>query len=228
MTGLLLPLLNTLGPAAVLLVMAVVLAESGLLLGFFLPGDSLLFTTGLLVAGGVIGVPLWLVVVGVAAAAIAGDQVGYLVGRRYGPRLMSRPESRFFKPAHLERAARFFERHGPRAVVLARFVPVVRTFTPVTAGSARMSHARFAAYNAVGGVLWTVTMLLAGHLLGGVPIVKAHVELITLGVVGLSLLPAAGALVLARLRRQPDAAQEPAQEDVVLVGARPVESSHLG
>ncbi len=228
MTGLLLPLLNSLGPAAVLLVMAVVFAESGLLLGFFLPGDSLLFTTGLLVAGGVIGVPIWLVVVGVAAAAVVGDQVGYLVGRRYGPRLMSRPESRFFKPAHLERAARFFERHGPRAVVLARFVPVVRTFTPVTAGSARMDRARFVLYNAIGGVLWTVTMLLAGHLLGGVPIVRAHVELIALGVVALSMLPAAGAVVLARLRRGADAGPDEAQDDVVLAGAHRAEPSRLG
>lgn len=197
MNGQLDALLVSLGPLAVLIVLALVFAETGLLAGFFLPGDSLLFTTGLLCARGTIGVPIWAVVPAVCLAAVAGAQVGYLLGRRYGARLLNRPRSRLLDPRHLERARTFFERHGARAVVLARFVPVARTFTPVAAGAGRMPPRSFASYNVLGAVLWCTSLLLAGYLLGGVALVGAHVELITVGIVLISLLPAA----LAAMRR---------------------------
>jgi membrane-associated protein len=190
MSGVIDALLSSLGPLAVLLVMGVVFAETGLLAGFFLPGDSLLFTTGLLVSQGTIGVPIWVVVPLATVAAVVGDQVGYGVGRRYGPRVLKRPRSRFLDPAHLDRARSFFDRHGPQAVVLARFVPIARTFTPVAAGAGRMRYRSYLAYNVVGGVAWCTTMLLAGYVLGGVPVLRNHIELIVIGIVIVSLLPA--------------------------------------
>lgn len=190
MSGVIDALLSSLGPLAVLLVMGVVFAETGLLAGFFLPGDSLLFTTGLLVSQGTIGVPIWVVVPLAAVAAVVGDQVGYGVGRRYGPRVLKRPRSRLLDPAHLDRARSFFDRHGPKAVVLARFVPIARTFTPVAAGAGQMRYRTYLAYNVVGGVAWCTTMLLAGYLLGGVPVLRNHIELIVIGIVIASLLPA--------------------------------------
>jgi membrane protein DedA with SNARE-associated domain len=195
MIALLTPLMAMLGPLAVLLMMAVLFAETGLLVGFFLPGDSLLFTAGVLVAAGVMHLPLLLVIVAAFVAAVVGDQVGYLVGRRFGPRVFSRPRSRFFSPAHAGRAQAFFDRHGPRAVVLARFVPVVRTFTPVVAGVAEMPRGRFTGYNVVGAGLWTAGLLVAGYFLGGIPLIAAHIELFAIGMVALSLVPAAVALV---------------------------------
>jgi membrane-associated protein len=195
------PVLMLLGPAALLLVMALVFAETGLLAGFFLPGDSLLFTVGLLVAGGAFHLPIWLVMVGVFAAAVAGDQVGYLLGRRFGPRLFTRPQSRWLSPRHAERAQQFFAQHGPKAVILARFVPLVRTFTPVVAGVAEMPRRRFTAYNVAGAALWSVGLLTAGFFLGGVPIIAAHVELFAVAMVALSLVPATAALVRVRMRR---------------------------
>ena len=203
MTGAIDSLLTSMGPLAVLIVMAVVFAETGLLAGFFLPGDSLLFTAGLLVAHGVIGMPIGAVVVAVSLAAFAGDQLGYLIGRRLGPRLLSRPQSRLLDPAHLGRASSFFDRHGPRAVILARFVPVARTFTPPAAGAGQMPYRRFLAYNAAGAVAWCASLLTAGYLFGGIPFVNAHIELMTIGIVVLSLAPATVGLVRSRLRANP-------------------------
>jgi len=147
--------------------------------------------------------PIGAVVVAVSAAAFAGDQVGYLIGRRLGPRVLSRPKSRLLDPAHLERASSFFDRHGPRAVILARFVPVARTFTPPAAGAGQMSYRRFVAYNAAGAVAWCASLLAAGYLFGGIRFVNAHIELMTIGIVILSLAPAAVALVRSRLRASP-------------------------
>lgn len=188
------------GPVSLILIMAVVFAETGLLIGFFLPGDSLLFTTGVLLAGGVIHLLFAVVALVVVVAAFAGDQVGYLIGRSVGPRLFRREDSRLFSAAHLERAHAFFLHHGPKAVILARFVPIVRTFIPTVAGVATMPYRRFVAYNAVGAVGWGVGMLAAGHLLGGVPFVAAHVEAMTLGIVALSLAPVILSVLLRRFR----------------------------
>lgn len=200
MNALLIPLLSTLGPAAVLLLMAVAFAETGVLLGFFLPGDSLLFAAGVLVATEVLGLPLWLVGLLVATAAAAGDQVGYLVGRRFGPAVFRRPGARFLRPEHVERAHAFFERHGRKTVVLARFVPMARTLTPVLAGTGRLDRRVFTAYNLLGASAWTAVLLTAGYFLGGVPFVAHHVELLTVGLVAVSLAPAALALLRRGLR----------------------------
>ena len=194
------PILVALGPEALLLVMVIVFAESGLLIGFFLPGDSLLFLAGAFVASGVIGLPLWLLVLGVVVAAIAGDQVGYLIGRRLGTRVFSRPDSRLFRQAHAEAARMFFDRHGSKAVILARFIPVVRTFVPVVAGIGEMPRRRFTAYNVVGGATWSALILAAGYWFGGIGFVAAHIELITIGLAALSIVPAGIAYVRRRRR----------------------------
>jgi membrane-associated protein len=199
MIAILTPLLYSLGPAALLLVMAVVFAESGLLLGFFLPGDSFLFIAGALVASHVIGVPGWLLALGVFVAAVVGDQVGYLIGRRYGTRLFSRPDSRVFRREYAERAQQFFDRHGSKAVVLARFVPVIRTFVPAVAGVGHMPRRRFTTYNVIGAAIWSVGIVLAGILFGGIAFIAAHIEIITIGLAGLSVIP--GALAYRHSRR---------------------------
>ena len=204
------PVLLSLGPAALLLVMAIVFAESGLLIGFFLPGDSLLFLTGAFVASGVISLPLWLLTLGVAAAAVAGDQVGYLIGRRLGPRVFSRPDSRVFRQSHTKAAHEFFDRHGSKAVILARFIPIVRTFVPVVAGIGRMPRRRFTLYNVIGGVTWSALILAAGFWFGGITFVAAHIELITISLAALSIVPA---LVAYARRRRFNRLQAPTEDD---------------
>lgn len=169
-------------------VLAIVFVESGLLVGFFLPGDSLLFTAGLLSSTGTLP-DLWVLLVTIPIAAIAGDQVGYAIGRKAGPAIFSRPESRFFHRENVERAQEFFDRHGPRTIVLARFVPIVRTFAPVVAGVARMRYRTFLTYNIVGGVLWGVGVTTLGYFLGQVDFVKANIEFVLIAIVGLSLIP---------------------------------------
>lgn len=170
-------------------VLVIVFAESGLLIGFFLPGDSLLFTTGLLVTTGVLDTPLWLVLTLVAVAAILGDQVGYLFGRKVGPALFNRPDSRFFKQENVHKAHEFFEKHGPKSLVLARFVPIVRTFTPIIAGVSRMNYRTFLTFNIVGALLWGVGVTALGAALGQVEFVHRHIEPILIGIVLLSVLP---------------------------------------
>jgi len=213
------PFLMALGPVALLLMMGVVFAETGLLIGFFLPGDSLLFTAGILTAAGVVHLPFWVMAVGLFAAAATGDQVGFLLGRRWRPRLFNQPDSRFFSRAHAERAHHFFARHGSKAVVLARFVPVVRSFIPAVAGAVRMPYRRFTAYNLGGALLWAVGILTAGYFLGGVPIVAAHVELIAVAMVALSLVPACLAYARHRRNRMPDI-NIVAPDDLEKVGSR--------
>jgi membrane protein DedA with SNARE-associated domain len=188
------------GPLSLLVIMGIVFAESGILAGFFLPGDSLLFSAGVLLAGGAIQLPFAAVAAGIVVAAFLGDQVGYLIGRKAGPRLFNRPDSRFFSRRHAQRAHDFFLVHGPKAVILARFVPILRTFTPTVAGVGAMPYRRFVVFNAIGATLWGVGMLAAGHALGGVPLVAAHVEVMTLAVVLLSLVPAVASVVRARRR----------------------------
>ncbi|MFF4879306.1 DedA family protein [Micromonospora sp. NPDC000668] len=171
-------------------ILAIVFAESGLLIGFFLPGDSLLFTAGLLVADGhYLHQPLWLLCLLVAVAAIAGDQVGYLFGKRVGPSLFRRPNSRLFKQENVHRANDFFARYGARSVILARFVPIVRTFTPIIAGVSRMRYGTFLIYNVLGGTLWGVGVTVLGYFLGQVAFVKANIEAILIGIVVVSVLP---------------------------------------
>lgn len=191
-------LISTFGMLGIL---AIVFAESGLLIGFFLPGDSLLFTTGLLVAGGqYLHLPLWLVIALVVVAAVAGDQVGYLFGRRVGPALFRRPNSRLFKQENLTKAQEFFDRYGARSIVLARFVPIVRTFTPIVAGASRMHYRTFVLYNVIGGALWGTGVTLLGYYLGQIGFVKANIELILIGIVVLSVVPIVVELLRGRAR----------------------------
>lgn len=169
-----------------------VFAESGLLIGFFLPGDSLLFTAGLLAATTNLLTPLPLIFLGCAIAAIAGDQVGYSFGHRYGPRLFSQPDSRFLKRKHLARAEDFFARHGPKTILLARFVPVVRTFAPIVAGASTMHRRTFTIYNVVGGTAWVVTLTTLGWALGTrFPGIADSLDLVIVAIVALSLVPIA-------------------------------------
>jgi membrane-associated protein len=178
-------LINTFG---LLGIMAVLFAECGLLVGFFLPGDSLLFTAGLLAAGGLIA-PLWVLLVLLPLAAIAGNLVGYWIGRAAGPAVFTRPDSRLFKAAYVDRAQAFFDRNGSRTILLARFVPIVRTFATVMAGAAKMDARRYALSSVVGGVLWAAGVTLLGYWLGQVAVVRDHLELFILGIVALSLVP---------------------------------------
>jgi membrane-associated protein len=182
-------------------ILAIVFAESGLLIGFFLPGDSLLFTAGLLVAGGIyLHVPLWLMCLLVSVAAVAGDQFGYLFGRRFGPGLFRRPDSRLFKQENLARGRAFFAKYGARSVVLARFVPIVRTFTPIVAGASHMRYRSFLVYNVVGGTVWATGVTILGYFLGQIAFVKNNIELILVGIVVLSVIPIGVEIVRGRRR----------------------------
>lgn len=145
-------------------VILIVFAESGLLIGFFLPGDSLLFTAGLLASQGKLN--FWVILIGCVLAAIGGDQTGYIFGRRVGPALFRRPDSRLFKQANVERASTYFEEHGAKTIVLARFVPVVRTFAPIVAGVSHMPYRTFVMFNVLGGLLWAAGLTTLGFVLG--------------------------------------------------------------
>src|SRR4051812_31765880 len=163
--------------------LAVVFAECGLLVGFFLPGDSLLFVGGLVAAGGLSGVsfvPLWVLLIVVPVAAIAGNLVGYWIGYRAGPAIFNKPDSRLFRAEYVEKAHAFFEKYGARTIVLARFVPIVRTFATVMAGASRMNFRVYLTYTVIGGLLWACGVTALGHWLGNVGFIKNNIELIAL------------------------------------------------
>jgi membrane-associated protein len=166
---------------------AIVFAETGLMVGFFLPGDSLLVTAGVFAATGHLN--MWSLKILLIAAAIVGDTVGYWVGRRAGPALFRRPKSRFFHPEHLRRAHDFYEKHGGKTIILARFMPIVRTFAPVVAGMGRMEYRRFVSFNVFGGLLWVLSMTFIGYYLGHFAWVRKNIEIVILIVVFLSILP---------------------------------------
>jgi membrane-associated protein len=168
-------------------VTAIVFAETGLMIGFFLPGDSLLVTAGVVAASGRLSF-LWLNVLGIAAA-IVGDTVGYWIGRKAGPALFNRPRSRLFNPAHLRRAHDFYEKHGGKTIILARFMPIIRTFAPVVAGMGRMEYHRFVSFNVFGGIGWVLSMTFIGYYLGHFPWVKKNLEIVIVIVIFLSILP---------------------------------------
>jgi membrane-associated protein len=203
------------GSLATFIVFGIVFAESGLMIGFFLPGDSLLFTAGLLSGSHL--APLPVLIVGCAIAAIAGDQVGYAFGRKVGPALFSRPDSRFFKQKHLQKAEVFFERHGSKTIILARFTPIVRTFAPIVAGASSMKYRTFVSFNVIGGVAWTTIMLTLGWALGATfPAVGQNLDYVIVVIVVLSLIPF-GVEYLRHQRRGPDtpAAAATAADDPV-------------
>ena len=198
--------------AGLLVLLLVVFVESGLLVGFFLPGDSLLFTAGLLINTQDV-LPLWLVLLTVPLAAIAGDQVGYLIGRKAGPHVFNRPDSRFFQQEYVDKSYAYFEKYGARTIVLARFVPIVRTFAPVVAGVSRMRYRTFVTYNILGGVLWGAGVVLLGYFLGQIQFVADNIEPIILLIVALSVLPIV--LEVLRARREHRAGPPPAAERVL-------------
>jgi membrane-associated protein len=169
---------------------AIIFAETGLVFGFFLPGDSLLVTAGLLSSQPQFGLNVYLLGAILSAAAIVGDAVGYWIGRVSGPRLFRREESMFFKPKYLRQAHDFYERHGGKTIVIARFMPIVRTFVPVVAGAAGMTYSRFTFFNVFGGVFWIWSMLFTGYFLGRyIPGVDEHIEIVIIVVVLLSIAP---------------------------------------
>lgn len=153
--------------ASIIGVALIVFAESGLLIGFFLPGDSLLFTTGFLINSGFLNVNIHLAVLIIFIAAVVGDSVGYAFGRKLGPRLFRRRDARFFKQEYIQQAQKFYEKHGGKTIIIARFVPIVRTFAPIVAGASKMDYKRFLAFNIIGGLLWAAGVTYAGYLLGG-------------------------------------------------------------
>jgi membrane-associated protein len=185
-------LINSYGTLGIFLI---IFAESGLFFGFFLPGDSLLVTAGLLAAtheSSRVHLNIAVLLIGIPIAAILGDQVGYWFGARVGPSLFRRPESRFFKPDHLARANEFLEQRGARTIVLARFIPAVRTFTPIAAGASHMRYRLFVPYNILGGILWGVGVTLAGYTLGSsVKHIDRYLLPIILVVIAVSLIPVA-------------------------------------
>jgi len=189
-----------------LMVCLIIFVETGLFVGFFLPGDSLLVSAGIFAAAGHLNLAA-LLVLG-SLSAVIGDQVGYWIGRKAGRALYSRPDSRFFKRRHLERTHEFYEKYGGKTIVLARFIPIVRTFAPAVAGAAEMSYRRFVFYNIFGGVLWVVSMTLLGYFLGvAVPDINRHIHWVIAIVVFLSILP--GILEVIRARRQKAPAPQP-------------------
>jgi membrane-associated protein len=188
-------LLDTFGTIGLFLI---IFAESGLLIGFFLPGDSLLFTAGLLASQDKLA-PFPVIILGVFAAAVIGDQVGYLFGRKVGPALFRRPDSRLFKQEYVEKAQTYFEEHGSKTIVLARFVPIVRTFAPIVAGVGRMEYKTFVSFNVLGGLLWAVGVTTAGFVLGEtVPSIDKYLLPIIGVIILISVAPVAWELYKAR------------------------------
>ncbi len=195
-------IITWLGPFVLIGLCVIIFAECGLLVGFFLPGDSLLFTAGLFVATGLIATPLWLVCVLLLVSAILGNVVGYWIGRAAGPAIFNRPNSRFFKQEHVERTQAFFDKYGNRAIVLGRFVPIVRTFITVMAGVGRMDTRRYFTYTVIGGVLWAVGVTVLGYWLGGFEFVRTNLELMIIAIVAVSVLPIVIEVFRARRQRR--------------------------
>jgi membrane-associated protein len=180
--------------------LGIVFMETGLLVGFFLPGDSLLITAGLVAAAG--GLNIWWLNLLLIVAAVTGDSVGYAIGARIGPRLFTREKSLLFNPAHVERTRRFYARYGAKTIVVARFVPIIRTFAPVVAGVGTMEYRRFLLYNVAGGVGWVTSMTWAGFLLGrAVPNIGEYVHVVVIAVIVLSVIPIAVEILRERRRR---------------------------
>jgi membrane-associated protein len=194
-------LLQQLGDFALWGTAAVLFAECGLFI-FFMPGDSLLFTVGLFVGRGSIHHPLWLVCLVLTLAAFAGNVAGYEIGRKAGPALFNRPDSRLFKQQYVDQTVAFFDKYGARAIVLARFVPIVRTFITVTAGVGRMDRRRFLTYTGIGAVLWAIGITVLGYFLGSINFIANNLEAIALLIVAISVLPMVVEALRSRSRRR--------------------------
>lgn len=182
-------LLTAAGQWAFVVVLLIVFAECGLLIGFFLPGDSLLFATGLFIATGLIDVPLWLALILIPLAAIIGNLVGYWIGHRVGPALFRKEDSKIFKKEYVEKTSEFFNEYGKRAIIMARFVPIVRTFITAMAGVAKMNYRDYAMYSIVGGIIWGTGLTWLGAILGKIKFVADNIELMAILIIIISFIP---------------------------------------
>jgi membrane-associated protein len=182
-------ILTNFGDIAFWVVLGIIFAECGLLIGFFLPGDSLLFITGLFIAQGFITMNIWLGAILLTISAIVGNAVGYWIGRKAGPALFRKPDSKLFKREYVEKTGHFFEKYGARAIVMARFIPIVRTFITAMAGMGGMNFRRFITFSAIGGVIWAGGVTILGYFLGNIEFVKKNIELILLLVIFVSVIP---------------------------------------
>lgn len=200
-------LISSFGIYALIGVCAIVFIETGLLIGFFLPGDSLLFVTGLMISTGdvvfpvgdeMLPVPIWFACAAISISAWLGDQTGYWIGRKAGPAIFNKTDSKFFSQKNVSRTNSFFEKYGSKAIILAHFVPVMRTFVPVAAGIGQMNYKRFLKYNIYGVIAWGTMVTLLGYWLGKIPFVAEHVEYFTIAFVILSTIPIAMEVVKTR------------------------------
>lgn len=207
-------LISSFGIYALIGVCAIVFIETGLLVGFFLPGDSLLFVTGLMISTGdvvfpvgnqMLPVPIWFACIVISLSAWIGDQTGYWIGRKTGPAIFNKQDSKFFSQKNVSRTNSFFERYGARAIILAHFVPVMRTFVPVAAGIGQMNYRRFLKYNVYGVIGWGTLVTLLGYFLGKIPFVAQHVEYFTLAFIVISTIPIAIEVVKARREHKVEA-----------------------
>ena len=189
------------------LLFLIVFAETGLLVGFFFPGDSLLFTVGVVAGAGQLNIVLICALL--VVASIAGDQSGYFLGYRTGPRIFSRPDSRLFKQEYVRRTQAFYEKYGGKTLIMAKFVPIVRTFAPFMAGVGRMRYIRFFSFNIFGGLGWVISMTLAGYFLGGIPIVRRHFEKVVILIILVSLIPVVLQAIAARKQSSPEPERQP-------------------
>ena len=194
-------ILNNAGGLAIWVAAGIIFAECGLLIGFFLPGDSLLFVVGLFVGNGAIGMPIWATCLILFVAAVAGNLVGYWIGYRAGPTLFQRENSRIFKQKYVDHTEEFFNRYGAVAIILGRFIAIVRTFIPVLAGATKMDVRRFALYSVIGAFIWTVGLTMLGYLIGNVPVIKNNLEYAIILIVIVSTAP----IVIHRLKARHNA-----------------------
>lgn len=184
-------LLSGFGSLALYAACAILFIECGLLIGVVLPGDSLLFIVGIFLASGFIDVPLPIALLVLTLSAIAGNLAGYWVGEKVGPSLFKRADSKIFKQEYVTKTSEFFEKYGARAIVLARFVPIVRSIITAMAGISKMDFKRYATYSTIGGIAWIVSMTLAGYFLGNITFIKENIDLVTIAIVGISVIPVA-------------------------------------
>jgi membrane-associated protein len=195
-------ILRDLGPYVFVGVALLIFADCGILIGFLIPGDTLLFTLGLLIAEGAVNMPIWLACLILSVCAVVGNVTGYYIGAAIGPKLFSNPDSKIFKRKHIERTHEFFEKYGARAIILARFVPIVRTFITAVAGIGKMDQRKYFTYSAIGGVLWAVAVPLLGFFLGQVPLVHDHLEIFLIAIPVLSVIPIVFEIVKSRRERK--------------------------
>ncbi len=211
-------LINNMGAWAVLGIMLIIFAECGILLGFFLPGDTLLFVSGLFIASGAIDINLWLFIALVSLAAFVGNMVGYWIGYKIGPPVFSRPNAKLLKREYIDKSAAFFDKYGKVTIVLARFVPVVRTVATVMAGASRMNVKIYTLYSAIGGVIWITTVTVAGYFLGQIGFIRDNLDLIVIAavvvVICASAFPAVAHWVASRRAKQAAKGEGPGQPTI--------------